>query len=113
MQKNHPEGQIIGDKNEGVKTRSKVAAEVNMCLLSKIEPMYVCEACEDESWVRAMKEELQQIEKNQTGELVPRPVNKNVIGSKWVFRNKLNENGEVIIKKKQDLYARDTHKLKA
>jgi len=26
---------------------------------------------------------------------VPRPKNKNVIGSKWVFRNKINESGEV------------------
>jgi hypothetical protein len=28
-------------------------------------------------------------------ELVPRPRNKNVIGTKWVFRNKLNEYGQV------------------
>jgi hypothetical protein len=27
--------------------------------------------------------------------LVPRPKNKNVIGTKWVFRNKLNEDGHV------------------
>lgn len=50
-----------------------------------------------------MKDELQQIEKNHTWELVPRPVNKNLIGSKWVFRNKYNENGEVSwLSKKQD-----------
>jgi hypothetical protein len=28
--------------------------------------------------------------------LVPRPKNKNVIDTKWVFRNKLNEDGQVI-----------------
>jgi hypothetical protein len=38
-----------------------------------------------------MDEELDQIEKNDTLELVPIPKNKNVIGTKWVFRNKLNE----------------------
>jgi hypothetical protein len=27
--------------------------------------------------------------------LVPRPKNKNVIDTKWVFRNKLNEDGQV------------------
>lgn len=43
-----------------------------------------------------MKEELNQIEKSGTWELVPRPKNKNVIGTKWVFKNKLNENGEII-----------------
>ena len=39
---------------------------------------------------------MDQIEKNQTWELVPRPQNKNVIGTKWVFKNKVNENGQVI-----------------
>jgi hypothetical protein len=42
-----------------------------------------------------MDEELDQIEKNDTWDLVPRPQNKNVIGTKWVFRNKLNEDGQV------------------
>jgi hypothetical protein len=42
-----------------------------------------------------MDEELDQIEKNDTWELVPRPKNKNVINTKWVFRNKLNEYVEI------------------
>eukprot|EP00253_Pinus_taeda_P006803 PITA_06803 len=43
-----------------------------------------------------MDEELEKIERNNTWELVPRPKDKKVIGTKWVFKNKLNENGEVI-----------------
>eukprot|EP00253_Pinus_taeda_P034719 PITA_34719 len=43
-----------------------------------------------------MDEELEQIEKNDTWELVPRPHDKNIIGTKWIFKNNLNENGEVI-----------------
>ena len=43
-----------------------------------------------------MNEELDQIEKNHTWELLPRPHDKNVIGTKWIFKNKLNENGDVI-----------------
>jgi len=43
-----------------------------------------------------MDEELDQIEKNHTWELVRRPHDKNVIGRKWVFTNKLNEHGKVI-----------------
>ena len=43
-----------------------------------------------------MNEELDQIEKNHTWELVPRPHDKNIIGTKWIFKNKLNENGDVI-----------------
>jgi hypothetical protein len=42
-----------------------------------------------------MDEELDQIEKNDTWELVPRPKNKNVIDTKSVLRNKLNEDGQV------------------
>jgi hypothetical protein len=64
-------------------------------LLSTVEPSSFEEANNDEHWVKAMDEELDQIEKNDTWELVPRPKNKNVIGTKWVFRNKLNEDGQV------------------
>jgi hypothetical protein len=42
-----------------------------------------------------MDEKLDQIEKNDTWELVPRPKHKNVIDTNWVFRNKLNEDGQV------------------
>ena len=40
-------------------------------------------------------DELDQIEKNQTWELVPRTKGMNVIGTKWVFKNKFNELGHV------------------
>jgi hypothetical protein len=51
------------------------------------------QASQDDHWVKVMNEELDQIEKNKTWHLVPRPKNKNVIGTKWVYRNKLNEDG--------------------
>ena len=53
------------------------------------------DALEDDDWYKAMEEEIEQIEKNKTWSLVPRLVDKNVIGTKWVFRNKLDENGEI------------------
>ena len=43
-----------------------------------------------------MNDELDQLEKNQTWELVPRPKGINFIGTKWVFENKFNEVGQVI-----------------
>jgi hypothetical protein len=43
-----------------------------------------------------MNEELDQIEKIRTWELVPRPKDKNVVGTKWIFKKKLNENGQII-----------------
>ena len=64
--------------------------------LSIIEPHNVNQACKDECWIQAMNEELDQIKKNHTWELVPRTHDKNVIGTKWIFKNKLNENGDVI-----------------
>jgi hypothetical protein len=67
----------------------------HLALLSTVEPNSFEEANTDEHWIKAMEEELDQIEKNETWELVPRPKNKNVIGTKWVFRNKLNEDGQV------------------
>jgi len=42
-----------------------------------------------------MQEELNQFQRNDVWDLVPKPIQKNIIGTKWVFRNKLNEQGEV------------------
>ena len=53
------------------------------------------DALERDDWYKAMEEEIEQIEKNKTWSLVPGPYDKNVIGTKWVFRNKLDENGEI------------------
>eukprot|EP00253_Pinus_taeda_P010071 PITA_10071 len=97
VQKNHPKSQILGEKKFGVHTRRTLVGDsIYLALLSSIEPQNVNEARKDECWVKAMDEELDQIEKNDTWELVPRPLDKIVIGTKWVFKNKLNENGEVI-----------------
>ena len=43
-----------------------------------------------------MLEELNQFERNNVWELVEKPENYPIIGTKWVFRNKLDENGTVI-----------------
>nr|GFB00522.1 retrovirus-related Pol polyprotein from transposon TNT 1-94 [Tanacetum cinerariifolium] len=49
----------------------------------------------DNSWIVAMQEELDQFIANDVWELVPQPRNMTIIGTKWVFRNKLDENGIV------------------
>jgi len=43
-----------------------------------------------------MQEEVNQFQRNDVWDLVPKPKQKNIIGTKWVFRNKLNEQGEVV-----------------
>jgi hypothetical protein len=60
------------------------------------EQIFFYEAGQHDDWIRSMNEELDHIEKNNTWELVPRPEYKNVIGSKWVFKNKMNEKGQVV-----------------
>jgi hypothetical protein len=84
---------------------------MHLALSSTIEPNSFEEAIKDEFWNKAMDEELDQIEKNDTWELVPRPKNKNVIGTKWVFKNKLNEMDR-LQETKLDWYVKDTHRLK-
>ena len=65
-------------------------------MLSEIEPTTVGEALSDDRWILAMQEELNQFQRNDLWDLVPKPQQKNIIGTKWVFRKKLNEQGEVV-----------------
>uniref|UniRef100_A0A151UEW1 Reverse transcriptase Ty1/copia-type domain-containing protein n=1 Tax=Cajanus cajan TaxID=3821 RepID=A0A151UEW1_CAJCA len=53
----------------------------------------------------AMQEELNQFERNEVWDLVPLPKDYPIIGTKWVFRNKLDESG-IIIRNKARLVAK-------
>jgi hypothetical protein len=57
--------------------------------------LFVKEALTDEAWIEAMQEELNQFERSEVWDLVPRPENVNVIGTKWVYKNKSDENGTI------------------
>lgn len=67
----------------------------NTCLVCEFEPKTVKDALENDEWIKAMNEEIEQMQKNKTWTLVLRPRDKNVIGTKWIFKNKLNQNGDV------------------
>ncbi|KAJ9547801.1 hypothetical protein OSB04_020344 [Centaurea solstitialis] len=54
------------------------------------------DALHDPAWVSAMQEELAEFIRNNVWLLVPRPRKRTIIGSKWIFRNKLDEIGTVI-----------------
>ena len=75
-----------------------------MIFLSQIEPKSFKEAEKDESWIVIMQEELNQFERSDVWELVPRPNDQSIIGTKWVFRNKVDEHG-VIVRNKARLVA--------
>ncbi|GJU04274.1 retrovirus-related pol polyprotein from transposon TNT 1-94 [Tanacetum coccineum] len=93
--RNHPLENVIGNLNQRT-LRSQAQNQSNFfCFISTIEPKNVNEALTDESWIVAMQEELNQFIANDVWELVPQPRNMTIIGTKWVFRNKLDENGVV------------------
>jgi hypothetical protein len=96
---------ILGDISKGVTTRSHLA---NFCehylFVSSIEPFRVEEALQDPDWVLAMQEELNNFKRNEVWSLVPRP-KQNVVGTKWVFRNKQDEHG-VVTRNKARLVAK-------
>jgi hypothetical protein len=95
IQRNHPVDQILGDINKGVTTHSRLANfSEHYSFVSSIEPFRVEEALQDPDWVLAMQEELNNFKRNEVWSLVPHP-KQNVVGTKWVFRNKQDEHGVV------------------
>jgi hypothetical protein len=105
IQRDHPVNSILDDIHKGVTTRSRVA---HFCehysFVSSIEPYRVDDALRDSDWVLAMQEELNNFTRNEVWHLVPRP-NQNVVGTKWVFRNKQDEHG-VVARNKARLVAK-------
>ena len=69
------------------------------------EPTRVSDALEDPNWVLAMQEELNQFESLKVWRLVPKPQDKSIIGTKWIFKNKKDENG-MIVRNKARLVAK-------
>ena len=67
----------------------------HVAFLSNIEPKNPKEAATDDYWIIAMQEELNQFERNDVWELVPRPTDQSVIGTKWVYKNKADEQGNI------------------
>jgi hypothetical protein len=98
IQKAHPPQQITGNLNERV-TRylslAHLSCFTNTLFVALVEPRDVGHALSDSIWVNAMHEELENFERNKVWSLVEPPRDANVIGTKWVFKNKQGEDGEV------------------
>ncbi|GJS04519.1 retrovirus-related pol polyprotein from transposon TNT 1-94 [Tanacetum coccineum] len=100
--KSHPLENVIGNLNQRT-LRSQAQEKSNFfCFISTIEPKNINEALKDENWVMAMQEELNQFITNDVWELVQNPMDMTIIGTKWVYRNKLNEN-EIVTRNKARL----------
>jgi hypothetical protein len=105
VQRDHPLDNILGDIKNGVTTRSRVATFCqHYSFVSSLEPFKVEDALRDPDWVVAMQEELKNFKRNEVWSLVERP-KQNIVGTKWVFRNKQDEHG-VITRNKALLVAK-------
>ncbi|KAJ9553136.1 hypothetical protein OSB04_017181 [Centaurea solstitialis] len=104
--RDHPLHQIIGDPNAPVQTRSATA---NECLftafLSNVEPLKIVDALADPDWFMAMQEEINQFVRLKVCRLVPRPEGKSIIDTKWIFKNKKDEDN-VVVRNKARLVAK-------
>lgn len=63
------------------------------------------DALEYSDWIKQMQEELDEFERNNVWILVPPPKGQAIIGTRWVFRNKLDES-VVVIRNKARLVAK-------
>ncbi|KAJ4781946.1 polyprotein [Rhynchospora pubera] len=66
-----------------------------VCLLAQGENISFEEAIKDDKWCDAMNEEMRAIEKNDTWELTSLPKGHKAIGVKWVYKKKMNPQGEI------------------
>ena len=77
------------DSDEECYLASDITADIS-------EPINIDEAFSGEpstEWKQATDSEFNSLIENETWELVPLPEGKNIVGSKWVFKVKRDENG--------------------
>ncbi|GJY92551.1 retrovirus-related pol polyprotein from transposon TNT 1-94 [Tanacetum coccineum] len=96
----HPLEQVIGNPSQSIRTRRQLETDGEMCMfaltVSQTEPKNIKEAMADSAWIEAMQEELHQFDRLDVWELVDRPLYKNVINMKWLWKNKRDEENTVI-----------------
>nr|GFC50804.1 retrovirus-related Pol polyprotein from transposon TNT 1-94 [Tanacetum cinerariifolium] len=107
--KDHPLNNIIGQLDRPVSTRLQLHEQALFCyydvFLTSVEPKTYKEALTQSCWIEAMQEELNEFERLEVWELVPRPDKVIVITLKLIYKVKLDELGG-ILKNKARLVAR-------
>ncbi|GJS26355.1 retrovirus-related pol polyprotein from transposon TNT 1-94 [Tanacetum coccineum] len=90
-------------------TRQRLHTDSEVCMyaltVSTIEPKNIKEAMADHSWIESMQDELNQFERLQVWELVPRPEGKNIIALKWLWKNKCDAEN-IMVQNKTRLVAK-------
>nr|GEX27391.1 hypothetical protein [Tanacetum cinerariifolium] len=112
--KDHPLEQVIGNPSQSVRTRRQLESDGVMCLfaltVSRTKPTNIKESMADSAWIESMHEELHQFYRLDVWELVDRPLCKNVINMKWLWKNKRDdENNEKVYVKQPDGFVDPYH----
>nr|GEV54579.1 retrovirus-related Pol polyprotein from transposon TNT 1-94 [Tanacetum cinerariifolium] len=98
--KDHPLEKVIGNPSQSVRTRPQLESDGEICMfaltVSRTEPKNIKEAMADSAWIESMQEELHQFDRLKLWELVDKPLCKNVINMKWLWKNKRDEENTVI-----------------
>nr|GEV55846.1 retrovirus-related Pol polyprotein from transposon TNT 1-94 [Tanacetum cinerariifolium] len=98
--KDHPLEQVIVNPSQSIRTRRQLETDGEICMfaltVSQTEPKNIKESMADSVWIEAMQEEIHQFERLDVWELVDRPLCKNVINLKWLWKNKCDKENTVI-----------------
>ncbi|GKD60090.1 retrovirus-related pol polyprotein from transposon TNT 1-94, partial [Tanacetum coccineum] len=107
--KDHPLENIIGEVARPVSTWLQLHEQALFCyydaFLTVVKPKTYKDALTQACWIEAIQEELNEFERLEVWELVPRPDKVMMITLKWIYKVKLDELGG-ILKNKARLVAR-------
>ncbi|WVZ84103.1 LOW QUALITY PROTEIN: hypothetical protein U9M48_031166 [Paspalum notatum var. saurae] len=81
-----------------IRSRNTAAFIQAYSFVSSIEPTTIDQALSDPDWVNAMHEELNNFTRNEVWTLETKPKGARVIGTKWVFKNKQDDEGNIAIR---------------
>nr|GEX50142.1 retrovirus-related Pol polyprotein from transposon TNT 1-94 [Tanacetum cinerariifolium] len=87
-------------QDQGETSSHHLESDGEMCMyaltVSQTEPKNIKEAMANSSWIESMQEELYQFDRLDVWELVDRPLCKNIINMKWLWKNKRDEENTII-----------------
>lgn len=85
--RDYESGECLTEEEEGCMT--------NMTMFASADPVSFEEAVKSEKRRNAMNLEIESIENNDSWKLTDLPADRKKIRVKWIFKTKLNENGEI------------------
>lgn len=95
--KDHLKVMVLGSPLQIVQTRFTLnVLNSHWVFLSWVESKNFKQAKKKESWMMTVQEELNQFKRNEVWTLVPPLQDHPIIGAKWILKNKIDENRNII-----------------